>query len=111
MNTRIGGQEIEKHFDPARCGKPMLREYQAVYKNAEGPTIVFDLVKDPISRAYRLSCADGLRPISKFLDGGLEFLDFKLAHPKRLNGDRSNAERFMRMLLRPPIWPRHSARG
>lgn len=77
----------------------MRNEYQAVYVNSEGVTIEFPLVKDPLSRAYRLSCGDGLRPIRRLLDGGLEFVDYKLAPA---NGDRSAATSFMRALLLPP---------
>jgi hypothetical protein len=67
--------------------------------NPEGVTVEFPLMKDPVSRAYCIACSDGLRSIRKFLDGGLEFVDYKLAPT---NGDRSAATSFMRALLLPP---------
>jgi hypothetical protein len=96
------GQKIGKDLNPTLCGETMRLEYRATYINPDGQNVEFDLVKDPISRAYRLSCGDGLRPIRRFLEGGLEFVDFKLASRAAGFNGLSDAQRFMRALLLPP---------
>jgi hypothetical protein len=84
----------------------MRVEYQAVYRLPAGRTVEFDLVKDPSTRGYMLNCENGLRRITWYLDGGLEFVNFKLALDTRNSSDRASAERFMKALLTVPLKPR-----
>jgi len=80
----------------------MRTEYLAVYQDPAGATVEYPLVKEASTRAYRLSCGDGLRPIRWYLHGGLEFLTYRLA---RGSLNRLESERFMKMLLTPPVKP------
>jgi hypothetical protein len=102
LKTHVEGKKIDKDLNPTLCRETMRLEYRATYINHDGQTVEFDLVKDPISRAYRLSCGDELRPIRRFLDGGLEFVDFKLASRAAGFNGQSDAQRFMQALLLPP---------
>jgi hypothetical protein len=83
----------------------MRIEYLAVYREENGKTVPIDLVKDPVTRGYRLHRGDGLQPIRWYLDGGLEFVRYELA-PFSMGINRIAAEKFMNLLLMPPVKPK-----
>src|SRR5260370_41731116 len=83
----------------------MLSGYQAVYSTPSGETVAFDLAKDLETRAYKLCCGDGLRRVTWHLDGGLEFVAYRL-EPTSWSSDRVQAKKFMDLLLTIPVKPK-----
>jgi hypothetical protein len=69
-------------------------EFVAVYVANDGARVVFPLKRDA-ARAYRLSTAEGLRPIRHWI-GDLEFSHYEMADARR-------SDQFINSILTVPV--------